>query len=168
MKFKSATAVIALVLAFLVNSYAQTPPQVSAPPVARPSPQAKPQARADGELTNTERVMLQLKLLEGDVKAKIYAMDPDGNPKAEDGATEITDVYLRAARDSELAYKLIAFNLREYYTLQVAAKSAAQASQAVDESSLRLLVLQSTQNQVLIEQNKRIIQLLTEIAKARK
>jgi len=89
--------------------------------------------------------------------------------------------YGQAVRDPELARSVLSHLMTDYYALRGKAQSAMQASQAVDEASLRLSLFRAAQNQVtvlqnqtlvqqhqrLIEQNQQMITLLEQIARKR-
>lgn len=65
--------------------------------------------------------------------------------------------YGQAATDPTLARLAIGQLLSNYYALRNQAQTAEQATQAVSEASLRFQVLQSAQNQVLIQQNQQLL-----------
>jgi len=66
--------------------------------------------------------------------------------------------YGQAVTDPVLARLAIGQLLSNYYSLRNQATTAEQATQAVGEASLRFQVLQSAQNQVLIQQNQQLLQ----------
>jgi len=66
--------------------------------------------------------------------------------------------YGQAVTDPVLARLAIGQLLSNYYSLRNQATTAEQATQAVSEASLRFQVLQSAQNQVLIQQNQQLLQ----------
>ena len=66
--------------------------------------------------------------------------------------------YGQAVTDPTLARAAIAQLLTSYYGLRNQAQTAEQATQAVAEANLRFQVLQSAQNQILIQQNQQILQ----------
>lgn len=66
--------------------------------------------------------------------------------------------YGQAVTDPTLARVAIGQLLSNYYQLRNQAQTADQATQAVAEAGLRFQVLQSAQNQVLIQQNQQILQ----------
>ncbi len=66
--------------------------------------------------------------------------------------------YGQAVTDPILARLAIGQLLSNYYSLRNQAQTAEQATQAVGEASLRFQVLQSAQNQVLIQQNQQLLQ----------
>lgn len=65
--------------------------------------------------------------------------------------------YGQAVTDPVLARLAIGQLLANYYSLRNQAQTAQQATQAVGEASLRFQVLQSAQNQVLIQQNQQLL-----------
>ena len=65
--------------------------------------------------------------------------------------------YGQAVTDPNLARAAIAQLLTSYYGLRNQAQTAEQATQAVAEANLRFQVLQSAQNQILIQQNQQIL-----------
>jgi hypothetical protein len=86
-----------------------------------------------------------------------------GRNKSE-STTKLADIYKRAAADPNLTRALLAYSLKQYFDLRSGAESAMQVSQAADEANVRFMILQSAQNQTIIQQNKRIIELLEQIA----
>jgi hypothetical protein len=58
--------------------------------------------------------------------------------------------------------------LTNFSVRSASARGAAQVSQIADETALRLQLIQIMQNQRLIDQNKQVIQLLTEIKRGGK
>jgi len=65
--------------------------------------------------------------------------------------------YGQAVTDPTLARLAIGQLLSNYYSLRNQAQTAEQATQAVGEATLRFQVLQSAQNQVLIQQNQQLL-----------
>ena len=65
--------------------------------------------------------------------------------------------YGQAVTDPTLARLAIGQLLSNYYALRNQAQTAEQVTQAVGEASLRFQVLQSAQNQVLIQQNQQLL-----------
>lgn len=66
--------------------------------------------------------------------------------------------YGQAVTDPTLARIAIGQLLSNYYSLRNRAQTADQVTQAVGEASLRFQVLQTAQNQVLIQQNQQLFQ----------
>lgn len=66
--------------------------------------------------------------------------------------------YGQAVTDPTLARVAIGSLLQNYYSLRNLATTSDQATQAVAEATLRFLVLQSAQNQVIIQQNQQLLQ----------
>jgi len=66
--------------------------------------------------------------------------------------------YGQAVTDPVLARLAIGQLLSNYYSLRNQATTAEQATQAVSEANLRFQVLQSAQNQVIIQQNQQLLQ----------
>ncbi len=66
--------------------------------------------------------------------------------------------YGQAVTDPTLARLAIGQLLNNFYTLRNQAQTPEQASQAVNEASLRFQVLAAAQNEVLIQQNQQILQ----------
>jgi len=101
-------------------------------------------------------------------------------------ANDLIVAYGQAVREPRLAKGALSALLSDYYRLRALAGSAVQASQAVDETSLRMSIFQAAQNQIaiqqsqqaqdqnqkiieqnetLIKQNERMIELLDQIAR---
>lgn len=79
-------------------------------------------------------------------------------------ANDLVLAYGQSVREPQLAKGALSALLYDYYRLRALAGSAMQASQAVDETSLRFSIFQAAQNQVQVqqgqqtlEQNQRII-----------
>ena len=66
--------------------------------------------------------------------------------------------YGQAVTTPELARAAIGQLLSDYYKLRNQAKTADQATQAVSEALLRFMVLQTAQNQILVQQNQQMLQ----------
>lgn len=66
--------------------------------------------------------------------------------------------YGQAVTDADLARFAIGQLLSSYYALRNQAQTAEQATQAVAEANLRFQVLQSAQNQIMVQQNQQILQ----------
>ena len=66
--------------------------------------------------------------------------------------------YGQAATDPTLARQAISQLLSNFYTLRNQAQTPQQASQAIDEASLRFQVFQTAQNQIIIQQNQQLLQ----------
>ena len=66
--------------------------------------------------------------------------------------------YGQAATTPELARAAIGQLLNDYYRLRNQAQTADQATQAVSEAMLRFMVLQTAQNQILVQQNQQVLQ----------
>jgi hypothetical protein len=66
--------------------------------------------------------------------------------------------YGQAVTNPQLARAALSKLLADYYTLRNQAQTADQATQAVAEATLRFLVFQSAQNQVIVQQNQQLLQ----------
>lgn len=66
--------------------------------------------------------------------------------------------YGEAVTNPTLARVAIGTLLSNYYSLRNQAQTADQATQAVAEATLRFMVLQTAQNQVIIQQNQQILE----------
>lgn len=66
--------------------------------------------------------------------------------------------YGQAVTTPELARAAIGQLLSDYYKLRNQAQTADQATQAVSEAMLRFMVLQTAQNQILVQQNQQLLQ----------
>ena len=89
-------------------------------------------------------------------------------------ADSLIFAYGQSVTDPLLARTALAQLLSNYYQLRNQATTAEQASQAVNEAGLRFQVMQAAQNEVIIQQNQqlllqnqRILDLLEKQAKAR-
>ena len=77
--------------------------------------------------------------------------------RAQDSDTLLQN-YGQAVTTPELARAAIGQLLSDYYKLRNQAKTADQATQAVSEALLRFMVLQTAQNQILVQQNQQMLQ----------
>lgn len=77
--------------------------------------------------------------------------------KSQNGDTLLI-AYGQAATDPVLARVVLGQLLSQYYALRNQAQTAEQASQAVNEASLRFLVFQAAQNSVIVQQNQQLLQ----------
>jgi len=153
-----------IVAVCITNGLAQQPPQRS--PALPPSLESK--AAAQTPEVSKEEAQLLVDLISAELDAKLYALTPDAYKDNKDkisAAERIAAIYARIADNPRLTSFLLGKTLREYMQIREGARSAMQVSQAVDEASMQFQLLLSAQNQTLIEQNKRIIALLEQIAK---
>ena len=79
------------------------------------------------------------------------------NAERAQDADSLLLAYGQAVTDPQLARAALSQLLDSYYKLRNQAQTADQAIQAISEASLRFQVLQSAQNQVLIQQNQQIL-----------
>ena len=80
------------------------------------------------------------------------------NAERTQNADNLLLTYGQAATTPELARAAIGQLLGDYYRLRNQAQTADQATQAVSETSLRFMVLQTAQNQILVQQNQQLLQ----------
>lgn len=73
-------------------------------------------------------------------------------------ANDLVLAYGQAVRDPQLAKGALTALLHDFYRLRSLAGSAMQASQAVDETSLRFAIFQAAQNQVNVQQNQQVLE----------
>jgi len=73
-------------------------------------------------------------------------------------ANDLVLAYGQAVRDPQLAKGALSALLYDFYRLRALAGSAMQASQAVDETSLRFAIFQAAQNQVNVQQNQQALE----------
>jgi hypothetical protein len=157
---------VALLLSAAMVSQGQTrrpTPKPSASPqaTAQPSPTPEtpaPQSNAD-ELSEAARKDLETQLLQTETLLQLSEIGKTVGVRPTDSdrklPAKIAAIYGKAVHDNGLANSVMA-NAFETY------------SDKPTQLTVRLLFLHAAQNQVLIEQNKKIVQLLTELAKARK
>ena len=67
-------------------------------------------------------------------------------------------LYGQAVTTPELARAAIGQLLGDYYGLRGQAQTADQATQAISEAMLRFMVLQTAQNQIIVQQNQQLLQ----------
>ena len=80
------------------------------------------------------------------------------NSERTQNADNLLLTYGQAVTTPELARAAIGQLLSDYYRLRNQAQTADQATQAVSEASLRFMVLQTAQNQILVQQNQQLLQ----------
>jgi hypothetical protein len=125
--------------------------------------QTKPAAESDGARKEAVNLWLQVKTLEA--KAMLYALDPDGNKDSAGAAEELAGAYQKALSYAGSGANFAGEIYAEFLASKAAANSAPQVSQVANEASVKLQFLLAAQNQVLIDQNKKIIDLLGQIAR---
>lgn len=106
---------------------------------------------------------LQAGLLES--KARMYALDPENHKEDSGAAEELAAIYRKAVNYSGNSASFSGEIYARFLASKALADSAPQVSQVADEASVKLQFLIAAQNQVLIEQNKKIIDLLGQIAR---
>lgn len=72
-------------------------------------------------------------------------------------AGDLILAYGQAVREPQLAKGVLSALLSDFYRLRSLAGSAVQASQAVDETALRLSIFQTAQNQINVQQNQQTL-----------
>ena len=80
------------------------------------------------------------------------------NSERTQNADNLLLTYGQAVTTPELARAAIGQLLDDYYKLRNQAQTADQATQAVSEAMLRFMVLQTAQNQILVQQNQQLLQ----------
>ena len=80
------------------------------------------------------------------------------NSERAQNADDLLLTYGQAVTTPELARAAIGQLLNDYYSLRNQAQTAEQATQAVSEAMLRFMVLQTAQNQILVQQNQQLLQ----------
>ncbi len=80
------------------------------------------------------------------------------NSERTQNADNLLLTYGQAVTTPELARAAIGQLLNDYYQLRNQAQTADQATQAVSEAMLRFMVLQTAQNQILVQQNQQLLQ----------
>ncbi len=113
-------------------------------PVAQPAPQGN-------TIQNTPVQTVAPALSAGGLNQTLSQAEQTQNADA------LLLAYGQAATDPTLARLAIGQLLSNYYALRNQAQTAEQVTQAVGEASLRFQVLQSAQNQVLIQQNQQLL-----------
>ena len=80
------------------------------------------------------------------------------NAERTQNADNLLQTYGQAVTTPELARAAIGQLLSDYYGLRNQAQTAEQATQAVSEAMLRFMVLQTAQNQIIVQQNQQLLQ----------
>ena len=115
--------------------------------------------------TNDKAASLQLEIIQAELDARLYALT--GEKTKQDSLSKLAGLYRKALADPEIAQWLIASFYTEFNNEKSGARSAVQVSQVADEVSLKFQMMLSIQNEMLIEQNKRMIELLEKLANRR-
>ena len=79
------------------------------------------------------------------------------NSERTQNADNLLFTYGQAVTTPELARAAIGQLLNDYYQLRNQAQTADQATQAISEAMLRFMVLQTAQNQILVQQNQQML-----------
>lgn len=124
-----------------------------------PAQETKPKTAQD------EATMLKVEILKTEMEAKLYAIAPDGNKDKSDAGDKLAALYRKAALLPGVGDYLASGVWSEFSSNRFRANSAPQVSQVANEASVKFQFLVATQNQVLIDQNKRIIELLETMTK---
>ena len=80
------------------------------------------------------------------------------NSERTQNADNLLLTYGQAVTTPELVRAAVGQLLGDYYQLRNQAQTADQATQAVSEAMLRFMVLQTAQNQILVQQNQQLLQ----------
>ena len=80
------------------------------------------------------------------------------NSERTQNADNLLLTYGQAVTSPELVRVAVGQLLTDYYQLRNQAQTADQATQAVSEAMLRFMVLQTAQNQILVQQNQQLLQ----------
>lgn len=80
------------------------------------------------------------------------------NSERTQNADNLLLTYGQAVTTPELARAAIGQLLNDYYRLRNQAQTADQATQAISEAMLRFMVLQTAQNQIMVQQNQQLLQ----------
>lgn len=147
----------ALILLSIVNVFAQQP-QTQVQP-------SKP--LAEGSRKEEEFVELLLLIKTAEVETKLFVSAPESNKDKAGATTRLAALYARAAKNPQVTNFLVGEALSDFYNLKEGARGAAQVSQAADEAGIKFQSLTVAQNQTIIEQNLRIINLLEQLVKKR-
>ena len=107
--------------------------------------QAQPAPRGAGA---AQGQMVTPEALAGTIQNSVRAQNSDA----------LLQAYGQAVTTPELARVAISQLLNDYYRLRNQAQTAEQATQAVSEAMLRFMVLQTAQNQILVQQNQQMLQ----------
>jgi hypothetical protein len=108
---------------------------------------------------------LQLEIIKTEVETKLYALSPDDHKDLNQSSSKLAELYKQAALDAATTQYLLGAAMSDYHGGRERAQSAPQVSQIANETATRVGFLIAAQNSALIEQNKKIIELLERIAK---
>ena len=146
-----------LIFVGIVTGFAQQPQTQIQPP--------KPPA--EGSRKEEEFVELLLLIKTAEVETKLYVSAPESNKDKAGATSRLAALYARAAKNPQVTNFLVGEALSDFYNLKEGARGAAQVSQAADEAGIKFQSLTVAQNQTLIEQNLRIINLLEQLVRKR-
>lgn len=114
-----------------------------------------------------KEIQLSMDLMQTELEVALYAVDQKGHPELKDSSEKLVALYRRAVNDPKLAEIATGRILWEYSRNRQMADSAVQVSQVVDETTIKFQLLISAQNQLIIEQNAKMITLLQQLASKR-
>lgn len=134
--------------------------------VATPRVALAQQASTSGSDSTKAPGLAAVMLGEASIQAELEHLSRDTSAAVIDrGAQVAADGYRTLAADPAQTAALLRQAIGDVYLARAGARSAVQASQAIDEQLLRLSMLRAAQDARIIAQNDRIIQLLEAIAK---
>lgn len=119
------------------------------------------------EVTAKQDLELLLLIKTAEAEAKLYVLAPESNKDKAGATTKLAELYAKAVQSPVVMRILVGEALLDFYDLKQGARGAAQVSQAADEAGIKFQLLTVAQNQTLIEQNQRIINLLEQLVRKR-
>ena len=114
---------------------------------------------------SAERIALAEYILAERSLAARLKVDSTAGTEVARASEQFSAGYRTVARDPARLSDVLVWLAGDDFTARRFAKSAAQVSQAADETALRLSILNSAQQARIVEQNDRIIQLLEQLLK---
>jgi len=148
---------IVLILMCGIAAYGQGAAKPTPVPPATAATTKQPDLEGSSDASKTTGFLLTF--MEAETMLRLCSMVPDNEKcKGRNPAAEMSDLYAQAAKNPELTRKLVSLALNSYSELKEGARSAAQVSQAADESSVKMQL-------IVIAQNQRIIELLEQLVK---
>jgi hypothetical protein len=118
-------------------------------------------AQDKAEQKNKDLLDLYLKVTVSRSEARLFAVAPDQHPEMRSATSDITKAYSLGVSKREFVEAMVTSALSDYCSGNSEAKSAAQLSNVHEKASVDLSLVQTTQNE-------RIIELLEQIASAKK
>jgi hypothetical protein len=116
---------------------------------------------------SAEDAKLLIEIFTTKMGTQLYALAPESAKDKAGAANTLAELYAKAVKRPPVMKSLLGETLSDFLELKQGARGAAQVSQAADEASVKFQLFRIAQNQTLIQQNDRIIELLEQLVRKR-